>query len=178
MNSFKEISPFELQGNHVHKIGRDWMLVSAADGTDGDVFGENYNTMTASWGGVGVLWNKPVAYVFIRPERHTFTFTEESDFMSLSFFGGEKRDVLTMCGRTSGRDTDKVGKGGLTPVFAEADGGRHVYFEEASEVLLLRKMYAAPIETSAFTDQAPLEFYRTDGLHRMYVCEIVKALVK
>ena len=63
-------------------------------------------------------------------------------------------------------------------MFSEADGGRHVYFAEASEVLLLRKLYAAPIETSAFIDQAPLDYYRTDGLHKMYVCEIVKALVK
>ena len=176
--SFKEISPYELQGNPIHKIGRDWMLVSAANTGEGASFGEDYNTMTASWGGVGVLWNKPVAYVFIRPERHTYGFTEDSDYMSLSFFGGERREALTLCGRTSGRAVDKVKETGLTPVFAEADGGRHVYFEEASEVLLLRKLYAAPIETAAFIDQAPLEYYRTDGLHKMYVCEIVKALVK
>ena len=67
---------------------------------------------------------------------------------------------------------------GFTPVFAEAEGGRHVYFEEAEKVLLLRKMYAAPLDTGAFCDTMPLEFYRTDGMHKMYVCEIVKALVK
>ena len=178
MAEFRTIRPEEITDNAFRLIGKYWMLVTSAKNDGCLICGEDYNTMTASWGGVGVLWNKPVAYVFIRPERHTYGFTEDSDYMSLSFFGGERRDALTLCGRTSGREVDKAKETGLTPVFAEADGGRHVYFEEASEVLLLRKLYAAPIETAAFIDQAPLEYYRTDGLHKMYVCEIVKALVK
>ena len=178
MCSFKEISPYELTGNPLQMIGKDWMLVSAADGTEGAEFGKNYNTMTASWGGVGVLWNKPVAFVFIRPERNTYLFTEDSDYMTLSFFGGERRDALTFCGRHSGRDTDKAAECGLTPVFEEEDGGRSVYFEEATCVLKLRRLYGDSIKTDAFYDDAPLDFYRTDGLHKMYVCEIEKVLVK
>ena len=177
MSSFREVSPYEIEGNFIKEIGKDWMLVSAA-AESGDVFGKDYNTMTASWGGVGVLWNKPVAFVFIRPERHTYTFTEDSEYLTLSFFGGEKREELTLCGRKSGREVDKAKECGFTPVFAEAESGRHVYFEEAEKVLLLRKMYAAPLDTGAFCDTMPLEFYRTDGMHKMYVCEIVKALVK
>ncbi len=177
MSSFKEVSPFDMVGNPIREIGREWMLVSAA-GSEGDKFGRDYNTMTASWGGVGVLWRCPVAFVFVRPERHTYLFTEESDYMTLSFFGGDRMDTLALCGRTSGRDVDKVKECSLTPVFADAEGGRHVYFEEASRVLLLRKMYAAPFDTGAFVDTMSLEFYRTDGMHKMYVCEIVKVLEK
>ena len=88
------------------------------------------------------------------------------------------KEALTFCGRKSGRDVNKAVECGLTPVFESGEGGRHVYFAEASKVFLLRKMYAAPLDTGAFTDTMPLEFYRTDGMHKMYVCEIVKALVK
>jgi len=178
MNSFTNISPYELAGNPMKMIGKDWMLVSAAKNTDGDSFGKDYNTMTASWGGVGVLWNKPVAFVFVRPERHTYLFTEDSPYMTLSFFGGEMRDALTFCGRNSGRDTDKAAECSLTPVFEQGENGRSVYFQEAKCVLKLRRIYADSIEPSAFVDQAPLEFYRTDGFHKMYVCEITDVLVK
>ena len=177
MSCFREVSPFEMMGNPINEIGREWMLVSAAT-SDGDVFGRDYNTMTASWGGVGMLWRCPVAFVFVRPERHTYLFTEESDYMTLSFFGGDRMKELAFCGKNSGRDVDKVQECSFTPVFAEVEGCRHVYFEEASKVLLLRKMYAAPFDTGAFVDTMPLEFYRTDGMHKMYVCEIVKVLVK
>ena len=41
-------------------IGKGGMLVTAGNK-------EKLNTMTASWGGIGWLWNRPVAFVFIRP---------------------------------------------------------------------------------------------------------------
>ena len=178
MNNFKSISPYELAENPFHIIGMDWMLVSAAKNTDGDKFGTDYNTMTASWGGVGVLWNRPVAFVFVRPERHTFLFTEDSPFMTLSFFGGEMRSELTFCGRNSGRDTDKAAHCSLTPVFTGENEGRSVYFDEAKLVIKARKLYADSITPDAFIDKAPLDFYRTDGLHKMYVCEITEVLVR
>ena len=60
--SFEKIRPEDIDGNVFKMIGDDWMLVTAE--TEKGV-----NTMTASWGGMGVLWNKPVAFVFIRPQR-------------------------------------------------------------------------------------------------------------
>ena len=70
----------ELKDNFFEAIGKEWMLVTA-----GTV--ERFNVMTASWGGIGWLWNKPVAYVFIRPERYTYEFAEQSDHNTLSFLG-------------------------------------------------------------------------------------------
>ena len=75
-------APEEIQGNVFSMIGSDWMLVTAGDN-------EKYNTMTASWGGMGVLWGKPAAFVFIRPQRYTYTFLEKTDRFTLSFFGEE-----------------------------------------------------------------------------------------
>ena len=48
-----------------HLIGKEWMLI-----TSGTI--DRFNTMTASWGGIGWLWNKPVAYIFVRPDRYTY----------------------------------------------------------------------------------------------------------
>ena len=66
----KEIKHENFQENAFEMIGKDWLLITAEK--DGKV-----NTMTASWGGVGVLWNKKVAYIFIRPQRYTKEFVEE-----------------------------------------------------------------------------------------------------
>ena len=108
MAEFLNIAPASIEENLISLIGDKWMLVTAekADGT--------VNTMTASWGGAGVIWNKPSAFVFIRPQRYTFEFTEEADIMTLSFFGEERRDALKLCGRVSGRDCDKIRDAGLT----------------------------------------------------------------
>ena len=54
----------QLNDNVFETIGKEWLLVCSGDK-------ENFNMMTASWGCLGWLWNKPVAVVFIRPERYT-----------------------------------------------------------------------------------------------------------
>ena len=77
--SFKENKPELLTDNPFELIGADWMLVTA--GTP-----EAFNTMTASWGGLGVLWERKVCFIFIRPTRYTYEFIEKSDYFTLSFF--------------------------------------------------------------------------------------------
>ncbi|MCD8186883.1 MAG: flavin reductase, partial [Rikenellaceae bacterium] len=74
-----------------------------------------FNTMTASWGAMGFLWNKPVAFVFVRPERYTFEFMEEYSAFTLSFMGKDQRHALKVCGSQSGRDSDKIADAGLKP---------------------------------------------------------------
>lgn len=101
----KKIEPKEIQDNAVQLIGGDWMLVTAGSP-------EHFNMMTASWGGLGFMWKKPVAFVVIRPQRHTFRFIEAGDELTLSFFNHEYHKALTVCGTTSGRDTDKVAASG------------------------------------------------------------------
>lgn len=165
MKGFKEIACTELNDNIFRMIGKDWMLVTAGDK-------EDYNTMTASWGGVGVLWNKNVAVCYIRPQRYTFEFTEKSDYFSLAFFGGEYKKELGLCGSKSGRDIDKAEACGLTPCFDESAP----YFKQASTVLICRKLYAQDFNRESFIDKELLSNYENGDYHRMYVGEIVKVL--
>lgn len=112
MENFEEIKPAAITENFIKLIGSDWMLVTAGQR-------EHFNTMTASWGGVGFLWNKPVVFVFIRPQRYTFGFIEQEPMFTLSFFTEAYRSALQLCGTKSGRDTDKVAETGLTPMVTE-----------------------------------------------------------
>ena len=168
MSTFREISPYEIGENIFKMRGKDWMLITAKK-EDGSV-----NTMTASWGGAGVLWNKPVAFTFIRPQRYTYEFTESSEKMTLSFFDESYRDALTLCGRKSGRDMDKIAAAGLSAV--EIDGAP--YFAEAKTVLVCRKLYANMIDPEAMIDKSHLEHYPINDFHKMYICEIEKVLVR
>ncbi|MBQ3861455.1 MAG: flavin reductase [Clostridia bacterium] len=178
MNEFRKIQPEELSGNPFRLIGDDWMLVTSANPGDGLEGGRDYNTMTASWGGMGILWGGPVAFVFIRPQRHTYGFTEENARMTLSFFGGEYRAALNFCGSKSGRDYDKAKECGLTPVSDSDAHGRAVWFDEAKLVLKVRKLYAEPLKADAFLDPDARAVYPRDDFHKVYVCAIEEVLVR
>lgn len=157
------LTPKDWQDNLFSAIGDGWMLVTATK-PDG-----SFNTMTASWGGGGIFWGKPVVAIGIRPERYTYEFAEAGDRISLSFFEGH-RDALRLCGTKSGRDCDKIALSGLTPLY---DHEGFVYFAEAKTVALTRKLYADDLRESCFCDTALLSrWYEEGGLHRIYVCEI------
>ena len=165
---FRAVSPEELQQNPFSLIGKDWMLLTAAK-PDG-----SFNCMTASWGGVGILWGKPVLFCFIRPQRYTHEFSEEGDRLTATFFSEAYRRALTFCGRNSGRDVDKVRECGLTPV--RTDKGA-VYFEEARLALCCRKLYVGRLEECGFLDPALLSHYPEKDYHTVYVYEIEEALL-
>ena len=168
----KKIEVSELTENFFETISKEWMLVCAGDAN-------RYNMMTASWGGIGWLWNKPVAFVFIRPERYTFEFTENNDFMTLSFLGKspKAREVYNLCGSKSGRDIDKTLESGLTPYPLE--DGKCVTFEQARFALACRKLYTDNLAPEAFLDPSLNErwYGKQGGYHKMYIVEITGAWI-
>ena len=166
LKGFREISPYETE-NALKLIGKDYMLITTPDK-------EGANAMTASWGCMGVLWNKPVAVCFIRPQRYSFGLAEQSDCFSLAFFGSERRDAMAICGKQSGRDIDKMAACGFTLV--ETDGVPVI--SDASLLLVCKKLYADDIKENCFVDRALLDNYKSADYHRMYILEIQKTLVR
>ena len=168
MSQFQSVAPETLSDNFFTRIGKEWSLVTA--GTP-----EHFNTMTASWGGVGVLWNKPVAFTFIRQSRYTLPFVNDSDYYTVSFFFGQYMKELSYCGTHSGRDTDKIEATGFTPVFDK----QAPYFAEADLVLICRKLYRQTMNAESFLDTAAIDrWYGDNDWHEVFVGEIVEVLQK
>ena len=164
----KKIDVKSLQDNVFSLIGDRWMLITAGTA-------ERCNTMTASWGGLGHLWGKDVAFAFIRPQRYTKQFVDENDRFSLCFFGGEQMEALRYLGTASGRDEDKIAKSGLTLTHIDSVP----CFEEASLVLLCRKLYVQTLNPEQFTDRTVADScYPNRDFHDLYIAEIEKALVR
>lgn len=171
MSQYKEIKPEELSGNPFQLIGKDWMLVTAKKE-------DQINTMTASWGGMGVMWNKNVAVTVLRPQRYTKEFIDASDRFSLSFYDDSYKKDMTYVGRVSGREEpDKISKTSLTP--AQIDGVP--YFEEANMIFICKKLFVQEMDANGFVEgceEINTANYPNKDYHFMYVAEIEKILVK
>ena len=142
---------------------RSWALLTAGDE-------ERFNTMTISWGGVGCLWNRSVATVYVRPIRYTFEFMEQHDYFTVSFYPEEYKSALALLGRESGRDGDKVAKSGLTPVPL----GQSMTFAEAKTTLLCKKLYWQDMDPAKIPADVWSKFYKEGEIpHRMYIGEVV-----
>lgn len=165
--SYRKLELKDLTFNPFERIGKDWLLITAGDDA-------KYNTMTASWGGVGVLWNKNVATIYIRPQRYTKEFVDQNDTFSLTFFDETHREALAFCGKYSGRDYDKAKETGLTPSFDYAAPT----FREGNLVLICKKIYAQELTPACFLDDSISKNYPNKDYHTMYIGEILEAYVK
>jgi len=163
---FKEIKVSELKTNPFKLIGHDWMLITAGKKS-------SLNTMTASWGAFGVLWNEDCCTIYVRPTRHTYSFLEKYDYYTLSFFEEKYRKALNICGAFSGKDTDKVKKTGLTPFETK----NSVAFSEAKLVFECKKVYFADLIPANFLDnKTDAAIYPKKDYHRIYTGKITSCL--
>lgn len=161
---FKKINLKALNENYFHILNDDWALLTA--GKPG-----NFNFMTVSWGSFGILWNRPVLFCFVRPQRYTFDFINKNHYFTLSFFNPEYKDVLDYCGSNSGRVTDKIKSTGLVPY--PTDLG-NIIFEQTRLAFECKKIYADDIKPGSFIDLSIISAtYRENDYHRMYIGEIV-----
>ncbi len=167
MERFETVSPEQLDKNVFESIGRNWMLITAEK--DGRA-----NTMTASWGGFGVLWSVDVAYVFVRESRFTKEFLDSSERFSLSFPDGEKyRKQLTYLGRISGRDADKINESGMTLVYEDGVP----FFAESEFALLCEKTGRFYLAPDGILDKDALAGHYPKGdFHYLYVGKVLKVL--
>ena len=169
-DGWQEKAVRDFSGSPFIRMDKQWTLITAA-GIDGDK--GNWNTMTAAWGGLGVLWNRDVAFIFIRPSRRTFSFVNDNALFTLSFFDEAFRPALNLCGVKSGYDTDKATAAGLTPVYFEGGPAKGtVSFSEARDVLFCKKIYAQDIDPAFFLDGSIEKNYNGNDYHRLYIGEI------
>lgn len=168
MHTFQPIPMESFEFNPFTKIGKDWALVTAGTKLKS-------NAMTVSWGGVGVLWGKNVAFIFIRDSRYTKELLDAGEFFSISFLGESYREALNYCGSHSGRKEDKIKNAGLNVTF------RHSipYIDEGNFVLLCKKMAATKItEDSFLVSELKDKWYADGDMHTMYVAEIIDVMAR
>jgi flavin reductase (DIM6/NTAB) family NADH-FMN oxidoreductase RutF len=179
-NTWQELPPQNFKGSPFDRIGHNWMLITA--GNAGPDNSGDWNTMTASWGGLGVLWSKDVAFMFIRPSRRTFEFANNNKLFTLSFFDEPYREALNFIGSNSGRDCDKATSTGLSPLafdnsIADGRAAGAISFKEARDIIVCRTLYTHDLEPQKFLD-APLieKAYNGKDYHRMYIGEVLTIL--
>ncbi|MEG0592323.1 MAG: flavin reductase family protein [Coprobacillus sp.] len=159
--AFSKIDIKNLEMNPFTSIGKDWMLITAGDQ-------DRVNTMTASWGGVGVLWGENIVHAYIRPQRYTKQFVDNNDCFSLSFFNGYKKE-LGVLGSVSGKDSNKIQDVDFHVTYLDGVPT----FEEASVVFIVEKVYEDTIKPECFLDSnLDNKWYPEKDYHTHYIARI------
>ena len=165
------VSPEEFDENIFNLVGKDWTVITA---------GEEPNSMVASWGGVGIMFNKPVTWCFLRANRYTLEKIKETGFYTMSYFPEQYKGEIMPFGTKSGRNTDKMAQTKLTPVLTPA--GAPAYKE--AKIIIECKLIAAPtVSKDEFYTQEGKDFLQggydeAKDWHKLVYGEITKIYIK
>lgn len=165
--SFREVDLKSLEFSPFAKIGDEWALLTAGT-TSG------YNTMTVSWGGMGVLWGKDVVTVYVRPQRYTKEFVDANDRFTLSFYATKHKEALRYLGTHSGRDSYKATHVGFTPAYLD---GSVAFERRASCSCAASSMRTTSSPRSSSMGSIDARCYPEKDYHTMYIAEVEHALV-
>lgn len=156
MINFKDLD------NSVNSLAKGAFLVS------GD---EKPNVMTIAWGGVGIMWFKPVFIVPVRQSRYTKEHIDKTGCFTVSVpFGSKMKDAVSFCGSKSGRDVDKFSETGLKPVKAKEVNSYVI--EGCDKYYECRVLYKMPIDRDSLLHDEAMH-YLTNDMHTLYIGEIV-----
>lgn len=168
MEGFRQITPDKIPGNIIKLLG-DWTLITSGTA-------DQMNVMTASWGGLGTFWEKPVSFCFLNPSRYSVQTMDKGETYTISFYTEAYKDALRYCGSVSGRTTDKIKGSGLTPIKTPSGA---TAFAEAWMIFECKKIVVQPITPEAVVDKSlPNKDWSKSGYHKMYIGEILNVWIK
>ncbi len=187
LKGFNQIDPWHLNENAFQIIGKDFMELAMGNPDEGA------NAMTAAWGGFGVMWNLPVAFVVVRGEEYRFSrhIIDKEPLFSANFLGPDQAKAKTYLGKAHGwDDPQKIETAGLHTGWCghdlthdqEIGLGTHFhtpFIEESRLVLMCEKICEQELPHECFNDEALWQrWYTKEGQHKLYIAEIVGAFAK
>lgn len=187
LKGFDEVDPWNLTENVFQSIGKDYMEIVVGNPAEGA------NAMTAAWGGLGVMWNLPVAFVVVRGEeyRHSRHLIDQEPLFSVDFLGDAHAKAKQYLGTAHGWDDPrKIESAGLHTGWCGVDIahdksfglGSHIhtpFIEESRLVLVCEKICEQELPRECCKDAALWErWYTTQGQHCLYIAEIRAAFAK
>ena len=72
--------------------------------------------MTASGGGLGLLFRKPTTWCILRADRYTLELIQKEQTYTMSYFPDEYQKQVLFLGSKSGRDSQKMKEVALTGI--------------------------------------------------------------
>ena len=167
---FRKIETSKIKGNVFDLLRKESFLITGGSPA-------SYNSMTAGWGGFGVLWGRDVASIYVRNTRYTYEFLEKEPYFTLSFYENpERAELMRVFGRMSGRNTDKIRESGFTPVKVPGGG---VAYVQAKWILLCRRLVGVELTQDRIPQEIARKTYGgTRDFHKLYIGEILGVWIR
>lgn len=174
----KEIDVFDYANEIMKAVKKGVLITTKVE--------DKVNSMTVSWGTLGIEWGKPIFTIFVRENRFTKQQLEKNPEFTVNIPIGEfDKKILGVCGTKSGRTSDKISELNLSleePKSISVPG-----IKELPLTLECKIIYTQKQDKNEITEENLKGFYPQDvdgsfhgsnrDFHTAYYAEIVSAYI-
>ena len=170
----RKIDPFDYANEILHAVKKGVLLTTKTK--------QQINTMSISWGTMGIQWGLPIFTVFVRGCRHTSTMLDKNPEFTVNIpLGAVDKEIIRYCGTKSGRDVDKFKELGLheeAPEIISVPGMKELPLTLECKVVYKQQQYP-----ECMTDPEPPTHYLENSqdihadYHTAYYGQIVSAYI-
>lgn len=132
------------------------------------------NPMTIGWGSLGIVWGRPIWVVLVRHSRYTYQCIEHTGDFTVNIPPESLADVATFCGTVSGRDHDKMGEKGLTPLASETVASPGI--DECAVIYECKVVQKTDVVPENFDPGIIDQCYPKGDFHRVYFGEVLRTI--
>lgn len=174
----KEIEVFDYTNEIIKAVKTGVLVTTKAD--------DKVNSMTVSWGTIGIEWGKPIFTIFIRENRFTKHQLDKNPEFTVNIpIGAFDRKILGVCGTKSGHNTDKISELNLSleePKNISVPGIKELPLTLECKVIYKQKQDKNEIKEEILKDCYPQDvdssFHGANrDFHTAYYGEIVSAYI-
>jgi len=140
------------------------------------IAGNPPNPMTIGWATLGIIWNKPILTVYVRPTRFTFHLMEKSMDFTVCILPESCKKQLAFCGTKSGRDVNKIEQCGFT--MEQGLLVKTPYIAESMIHYECRIVHKHMLDHSTLDQKIISRFYPLKDFHMVYYGEILGVFKK
>jgi flavin reductase (DIM6/NTAB) family NADH-FMN oxidoreductase RutF len=170
---FQPVEATELTDNVFKLVGKDFTVITAGDSV-------SFNSMTAGWGGMGIMFEKPVTWCFLRASRYTLELMKKETTYTMSYFDDKYKEQVLFFGSKTGRNTDKMKETSLTHVSTPSGNSS---YKEARLIIECKLTEITTVGPDDFYAQADKDFViegynDAKAYHKLVFGEITKIWIK
>ena len=171
---FKEIDVKDIPEDVFTLIGKDFAVLTAGNPS-------HYNSMVAGWGGWGILFSKPTAFLMLRSNRYTLELMRKEQRYTMAFFDNEYKDDIIQFGKQSGRDSDEKMKN--TKLTAVETPSGNMVFKEAKLIIECNLVQVTTVAPDDFYTEESKKFVidahaETGDYHKTVFGEITNVWIR
>ncbi len=130
------------------------------------------NIMTIGWLQFGIVWQKPIVNIYVRPSRYSYKLLQDNDEFTINVMPDSYDNIISICGEKSGSFCDKFSECNIQTI--NSDTISTPSLKDAEIIIECKIQHKTDIDPKRLNDLILARYYAKNDFHQIISASIQK----